>query len=89
MSADLLLVYENGYAEAREPSLRDRFEVERDVAEDMIKSRIEALLDKANTRRGHVLVKWHDKMYVCEKRLSGRGYTKQTISYHPCACELV
>jgi hypothetical protein len=82
MEAQLLVVYQNGFAEAREPKLRDRFEVIdiKTVAE--IKTEIWRQLNRLN-RAGHILVRWNDKTYLCEMKQDKKGYTRTEIEYHP------
>ena len=82
MDAQLIVVFQNGYAEAREPKLRNRFEV---VNVDKIadsKKIIWAQLQRTD-RQGHVVVKWKGDMYVCDMRQDRKGYTRMEVDYHP------
>lgn len=82
MEAQLVVVFQNGYAEARERNLRNRVEVV-DVAKSSdIKSNIWTQLQRIG-RQGHVLVNWHKKLFVCEMKQDGKGYTRTEVEYHP------
>ncbi len=87
-SANLLLVYLNGYAAARDLSLRDRTEILKDVSEAYIKPTILSLLQKVNGRQGYVLVRWHDKRFVCEPHRK-KGYVRVDVQHHPLESKLV
>ena len=82
MDAQLIVVFQNGYAEAREPKLRNRFEVVNvDTIAD-IKKIIWAQLNRLD-RQGHVVVKWNDEMFLCEMKQDRKGYNRVKIEYHP------
>jgi len=82
MDAQLIVVFQNGFAEAREPKLRNRFElINVDKSVD-IKSKILENLKRVG-RSGAVLVKWKNQMYLCEMKQNGTSYTRVEINYHP------
>jgi len=82
MDAQLIVVFQNGYAEAREPKLRDRREVINVAAAKDIKNIIWAQLKRMD-RQGHVLVKWNGQMFICEMKQDRKGYTRVEVDYHP------
>lgn len=84
MDAQLVVIFQNGFAEAREPRLRDRFEVIAVEKAADIKSRIIENLRRLG-RQGAVLAKWKDQLYLCELKQDKAGYTRIEIEYHPHA----
>lgn len=82
MEAQLVVVFQNGYAEARERKLRNRVEVIDIAKSSDIKSNIWTQLQRCG-RAGHVLVSWHDKLFVCEMKQDLKGYTRMSVTYHP------
>jgi hypothetical protein len=75
-------VVENGYAEARTPSLLNRFELVNVEKASDIKNEIWKQLLRV-LRKGAVLVKWQGKMYLCEMKADKKGYNRIEIDYHP------
>jgi len=82
MDAQLIVVFQNGYAEARDPRLRNRFEVVNVAAAKDIKKTIWAQLIRLD-RQGHVVVKWQGDMFLCEMKQDRKGYNRTEIEYHP------
>lgn len=82
MDAQLILVMGNGYAEAREPRLRNRYEVVDIPDKKDIKTVIWRELCRIG-RQGHVVVKWQGQKYVCEMREDKTGYSRVEVDYHP------
>jgi hypothetical protein len=82
MDAQLIIVMQNGFAEARDPRLRNRFEVVNVEKSADIKSQIWKHLLRVR-RNGSVLVKWNGKMYQCEMKQDNRTYNRMEIEYHP------
>lgn len=82
MDAQLIVVFQNGYAEAREPRLRDRFELVNVEKSTDIKPLVWKNLQRLG-RCGHVLVRWNGKVYQCEMKQDRKGYTRTEIEYHP------
>jgi hypothetical protein len=83
MDAQLIVVFQNGFAEAREPKLRNRFELIDVDKSAHIKSKILENLKRIG-RAGALLVKWNSQLYICEMKQNGT-YTRVEISYHPHA----
>ena len=81
MDAQLIVVFQNGYIEARDPNLRDRFEVIGIEKAEDIKVEITKQLKRIG-RKGHVLVRWNGKTYHCEMKSNG-NYIRTEIDYHP------
>jgi len=82
MDAQLIVVFQNGYAEARELKLRNRFEVVNVDKLADIKKIIWAQLNRLD-RQGHVVVKWKGDMFICEMKQDRKGYIRTAIEYHP------
>jgi hypothetical protein len=82
MEAQLVIVMQNGYAEAREPRLRNRFEVVDVEKAANIKAEVWKHLNRIG-RNGCVLVRWNGKMYQCEMKADKKGYNRIEIDYHP------
>ncbi len=82
MDAQLIVVFQNGYAEAREPKLRNRFDV---VDVDKIADVKKVIWTELNRldRQGHVVVKWKGEMFLCEMKQDRKGYIRTAIDYHP------
>jgi len=84
MDAQLIVVFQNGVAEAREPKLRNRFELINVDKASSIKPTVLANLKRIG-RAGAVLVKWKGQLYLCEMKQNGQSYTRTEIQYHPYA----
>ena len=82
MDAQIIVVFQNGYAEARDPKLRNRFELLNIPDKKEIKKVIWHNLLRVG-RAGHVVVKWADKLFVCEMKEDKKGYTRTEVEYHP------
>ena len=82
MDAQLIVIFQNGFAEAREPRLRNRYEVIAVEKASDIKSKVIENLNRLG-RQGAVLVKWKDQMYLCELKQNKQQYTRVEIDYHP------
>jgi hypothetical protein len=82
MKAQIILVARNGYAEARDPKLRDRHEMITILNESEIKDTILSNLLRVG-REGHVVAKWNNKLFVCEMKQNRRNYTRVEVEYHP------
>ena len=82
MEAQLIVVFQNGYAEARDRKLRDRFEVIAVNKIEDIKTVIWQQLQRLG-RNGHVLVRWHKKLFVCEMKQDEKNYIRMEVQYHP------
>jgi hypothetical protein len=82
MIAQVMVVFQNGIAEARTPSLRNKYQLfDVDKAGD-IKGKIWECLQMVG-RNGHVLVKWNGKLYMCDMKANLKGYTRIELEYHP------
>ena len=78
----IITIITNSYAQARNSALRNRFEVIAvDKSENLKKEIWQQLLRVG--RGGGVLVKWQDKLYLCEMKQDLKGYTRTEIEYHP------
>ena len=82
MDAQMVVIFQNGFAEARNPLLRNRFEVIALEKSTDIKSKVLENLKRLG-RQGSVLVKWKDQMYLCELKQNGEQYARMEIEYHP------
>lgn len=82
MVAKLIVIPHNGYYEAHDPSIRDRYETLSVPNDDDIKMVIWEHLQKTG-RDGCVLVKYNNRMFLCEMKQNRKGYTKAEIKYHP------
>lgn len=82
MDAQLIVVFQNGYLEAREAQLRNRFEVINVEKSSDIKAMVWKNLLRMG-QNGHVLVRWNGKTYQCEMKQDKKGYTRLEIDYHP------
>lgn len=84
MDAQLIVIFQNGFAEARDPRLRDRFELISVEKASDIKAKVLENLKRVG-RKGSVLVKWKNQLYLCELKQNGSQYTRVEIDYHPYA----
>lgn len=87
MSAQLIVVTENGVDQALAGKGLNQYEVIDAETDEQIKAEISIRLSvlKANRKRGHVLVKWHNKLFICESKGNGTGYYRTEVDYHPLA----
>lgn len=82
MIAQVMVVFQNGISEARNPNTRNRYQIfDVDKVED-IKGKIWECLQMVG-RNGHVLTKWNGKLYMCDMKANSKGYTRIELEYHP------
>ena len=82
IEAQLIVIAQNGYMEARENVARNRYEVVNVETTKQIQPEIWKRL-RGGKRQVSVLVKWHGKLYLCELKIDGRNYTRVEVDYHP------
>ena len=84
MDAQLIVIFQNGFAEAREPRFRNRYELIPVEKAAGIRSKVFENLKRLG-RQGAVLVKWKDQLYLCELKQNKQEYVRVEIEYHPHA----
>ena len=87
MVAQIITVNQNGVDQARSGKGLNHWRKIDVEHEHQIKEHIQGVMREFRTLRlkGHVVVKWHDKMFVCEPK--GTTYSRVQVEYHPLAIE--
>jgi hypothetical protein len=85
-----LIVYRyNGLIQSREGAERNIYNLKEISAAtpDGFKNQIRDSLDEVPPGKGYVLVKWSDRLFMCEQDINNPDvdYIRHEITYHPLA----
>jgi hypothetical protein len=84
---DILIIKQNGVGASRGPHTVRQWSKSTVTSEIDIKPAIQTGIRSLGNERGHILVKWADKLFICENNGKG-GYTRTEVPYHPLADKL-
>ncbi len=87
MQGQLIVYHFNGLHNAKEGVERNQFTLLNVPDTVDFRTFIEDTLDTVPPGKGYVLVKWKDRMFICEKDLNNHNlnYVRHEVRYHPLA----
>lgn len=75
-------VWHNDYSNVSEGSPRNVVESLHVLEESQLKDVIGKELAHMK-HQGHLLVRWNDRLFVCELSADGKTYQRREVKYHP------